>query len=182
MVSTALYESFRTAYGFWRGVGPRGNALLSFAHELAKLPEFGDEALSGKAGIPEASPLAAAVLVLDEAWRRQYAASAVTEEALEELLSAARHEQLGRPAPGGGPQPPPEYPLFNRHAELDRVCLAQPVPAFYEPGETGFSTDKKVPAGAVGTIMLVLGKEQGYEVEFTEPFAAIATVRDADLN
>lgn len=182
MVSSTLHESFRTAYGFWRGVGPRGDALLSFAHALAKLPEFGDEVSDRKVSDLEANALVAAVLVLDEAWRRRYTASEVTEETLEELLSAARLKRLSRPAPVTEPQLFPESRLFNRHAELERVCLTHPVSAFYEPGERGFATDREVPAGANGTIVAVLGEGQGYEVEFTKPFAAIATVQDTDVN
>jgi len=182
VVSSTLHESFRTAYGFWRGVGPRGNALLSFAHELAKIPEVRDVDSDRKVSVPEANALVTAVLMLDEAWRRQYTASDVTDKILEELLSTALSQSPRYLAPARRPQVSLESRPFNRHAELERVCLAYPVSAFYEPGETGFATDREVPAGASGTIVAVLGDGQGYEVEFTNPFTAIATVQDADLS
>ena len=182
MVSSTLHESFRTAYGFWRGVVPRGEKLFSFARELAKLPEFSDKGSNRNDNFPEMNPLVAAVLMLDEAWRRGYKPSEVTEDVSEELLSVVRPNDTIRLAYFNVPYPSLESRLANRHAELERVCLARPVAAFYEPEGKGFATNREVPAGATGTVVSVLGEGQGYEVEFTQPFAAIATVQDADLN
>lgn len=182
MVSNKLHESFGTAYGFWRGVGPRGDALFLLAHELAKRPELSRETSERTSSVLGSDALVAAVLMLDEAWRRQYTAADVTDDVLEELLSATRLKRLSRPALAGGPQPLLEDRSLNRHAELERVCLTHSVSAFYEPGDEGFSTNREIPTGANGTIVTVLGEGQGYEVEFTTPFAAIATVKDADLH
>lgn len=181
MVPNKLHKSFATAYGFWRGVGPRGNALFLLAQELAKRPEFGLGMSERTSSVIGSDALAIAVLMLDEAWRRQYATADVTDDVLEELLSATRLNRLSQPAFTGESQPLLKDRFLNRHAELERVCLTHPVSAFYEPGDAGFSTNKDIPAGAEGTILTVLGEGQGYEVEFAKPFAAIATVKDGDL-
>ncbi len=66
-------------------------------------------------------------------------------------------------------------------AELDLVCLSRPVKANFQPGEDGFATSREIPAGAIGTIVAVWDHGEAYEVEFSEPFAALATVEAADL-
>lgn len=66
-------------------------------------------------------------------------------------------------------------------AELDQVTITRPVKANFQPGEDGFATNREIPAGASGTIVAVWDHGEAYEVEFTKPFAAIATVEAADL-
>jgi len=65
-------------------------------------------------------------------------------------------------------------------AELDDITLARAVPVFYDAAGPGFETDKVMPAGSRGTIMLVL-QNGGYEVEFVRPFAALATVLEEEI-
>jgi Domain of unknown function (DUF4926) len=58
-----------------------------------------------------------------------------------------------------------EEPTY-RHPELSRVSLARPVE----------SPDGVVPAGSTGTVVYVYAGELAYEVEFTRPIHAVATV------
>ena len=53
-----------------------------------------------------------------------------------------------------------------RHPELSLVKLARPID----------SDDGPLPAGAAGAVMHVYPGEIGYDIEFYEPFHAVATV------
>ncbi|MCJ2094850.1 DUF4926 domain-containing protein [Methylobacterium sp. J-072] len=56
--------------------------------------------------------------------------------------------------------------------ELDLVRLAVPVRS---------DAGQDVPAGAVGTVVGIWAGGSGFEVEFSEPFEALATVRPREI-
>lgn len=65
-------------------------------------------------------------------------------------------------------RPPARARAFT---ELERVTLGRPVE----------SEDGLVPAGTSGTIMHVYSEGSAYEVEFTEPFSTVATVKADEI-
>jgi hypothetical protein len=60
----------------------------------------------------------------------------------------------------------------ERFQELDVVVLREPF---------AVSGDASLPRGATGTVVGVWGGGQAYEVEFTEPVAALATLRPSQI-
>lgn len=64
-----------------------------------------------------------------------------------------------------------DAPNPRPRAELSRVTLAHNVE----------SEDGVIPAGASGTIMHVYPGGPAYEVEFTQPFHTVATVKADDI-
>jgi hypothetical protein len=64
----------------------------------------------------------------------------------------------------------PQGPAFKK---LDDVVLAAPVHVV--------TADRDLPAGAHGTVVGVWRDGAAYEVEFTQPFACLVTVRAASL-
>jgi hypothetical protein len=69
------------------------------------------------------------------------------------------------------PQSLPGSPAEIR--ELDLVKLAVPVRS---------DAGQDVPAGAVGTVVGIWAGGSGFEVEFSEPFEALATVRSREIS
>jgi hypothetical protein len=80
-----------------------------------------------------------------------------------------RPEVAGGTPPDGVNQNPPSK--VRAFVDLARVTLARPVP----------SEEGQVPAGATGTIVHVWSSGAAYEVEFTKPFRAVATVTADDI-
>jgi len=64
----------------------------------------------------------------------------------------------------------PRAPAFK---ELDDVVLAAPVRVA--------SAGRDLPAGARGTVVGVWQNGAAYEVEFTQPFACLVTLREMSL-
>ena len=60
----------------------------------------------------------------------------------------------------------------ERFEELDVVALREPF---------ALSRDASLPRGARGTVVGVWGGGQAYEVEFTEPFTALVTLRPSQV-
>jgi hypothetical protein len=57
------------------------------------------------------------------------------------------------------------------YAELDVVRLRSML----------YTDDGGIPAGSLGTVVFLHDRGAAYEVEFLEPFVAVATLRPADL-